>query len=90
MIIPERSLSSASPAHFSGIAPAMPIMAACAAAGLRSGSARDYCRRRAALGLTPAYRRNAARTAAAVELKYSGGSMKPHSLNLEPLATDRR
>ena len=39
---------------------------------------------------TATYRRNAARTAAAVELKYSGGSMKPHSLNAEPLATDRR
>jgi hypothetical protein len=36
------------------------------------------------------YRPNAARTAAAVELKYSGGSMKPHSLNLEPLARARR
>ena len=36
------------------------------------------------------YRRNAARTAAAVELKYSGGSMKPHSLNAEPLVRARR
>ena len=36
------------------------------------------------------YRRNAARTAAAVELKYSGGSMKPHSLNVEPLVRARR
>jgi hypothetical protein len=25
-----------------------------------------------------------------VELKYSGGSMKPHSLNLEPLVRARR
>src|SRR6202034_2005495 len=29
--------------------------------------------------------RNAARVAAAVELKYSGGSMKPHSRNVRPL-----
>ncbi len=39
---------------------------------------------------TIAYRRNAARVAAAVELKYWGGSMKPHSLNAEPLVTARR
>jgi hypothetical protein len=39
---------------------------------------------------TATYRRNAARAAAAVELKYSGGSMKPHSLNTEPLVTARR
>jgi hypothetical protein len=36
------------------------------------------------------YRRNAARTAAAVEPKYSGGSMKPHSWNAEPLVRARR
>ena len=36
------------------------------------------------------YRRNAARVAAAVELKYSGGSMKPHSLNVRPLVRARR
>ena len=41
-------------------------------------------------GRTTTYPRNAARTAAAVELKYSGGSMKPHSLNAEPLVTARR
>ena len=33
---------------------------------------------------TATYLRNAARVAAAVELKYSGGLMKPHSLNAEP------
>jgi len=37
-----------------------------------------------------AYRRNAARVAAAVELKYSGGWMKPHSQNLAPSVTARR
>jgi hypothetical protein len=37
-----------------------------------------------------AYRPNAARTAAAVELKYPGGSMKPHSLNTRPLVRARR
>lgn len=37
-----------------------------------------------------AYRRNAALTAAAVALKYPGGSMKPHSLNGEPALTARR
>ena len=36
------------------------------------------------------YRRNAARTASAVELKYPGGSMKPHSLKAEPLVRARR
>jgi hypothetical protein len=36
------------------------------------------------------YRRNAARVAAAVELKYSGGWMKPHSRNLTPSVTARR
>jgi hypothetical protein len=42
------------------------------------------------LAAPSAYRRNAARTAAAVELKYSGGSMKPHSLNAAPLVRARR
>ena len=36
------------------------------------------------------YRRNAARVAAAVDLKYSAGLMKPHSLNAEPLVRARR
>ena len=36
------------------------------------------------------YLRNAARVAAAVELKYPGGSMKPHSWNVEPLVRARR
>jgi hypothetical protein len=36
------------------------------------------------------YRRNAAWVAAAVELKYPGGSMKPRSLNAEPLVRARR
>jgi len=39
---------------------------------------------------TTTYRRNAARVAAAVELKYSAGLMKPHSLNAEPLVRARR
>ena len=39
---------------------------------------------------TTTYRRNAARVAAAVELKYSRGRMKPHSLNAEPLVMARR
>jgi hypothetical protein len=65
-----------------------------------SGSARHSVRIRStmssgtstgALTREPAaYRRNAVRTAAAVDLKYSGGSMKPHSLNAEPLVTARR
>ncbi len=36
------------------------------------------------------YRRNAARVAAAVSLKYSGGRMKPHSRNFTPSLTARR
>ena len=36
------------------------------------------------------YRRNAAWVAAAVELKYSGGWMKPHSRKLTPSVTARR
>ena len=65
-----------------------------------SGSARQSVRMRStmssgtstgALTRTPAsYRRNAAATAAAVALKYSGGSMKPHSLKAEPLVMARR
>jgi|HubBroStandDraft_5_1064220.scaffolds.fasta_scaffold11546_5 hypothetical protein len=39
---------------------------------------------------TTPYRPNAARVAAAVALKYPGGSMKPHSLNAEPLVRARR
>jgi hypothetical protein len=46
--------------------------------------------RRRSLAAPTTYRRNAARTAAAVELKYSGGSMKPHSLNGRPLVRARR
>jgi hypothetical protein len=45
---------------------------------------------RRSLAAPTTYRRKAARTAAAVELKYSGGSMKPHSLNAEPLVRARR
>jgi len=55
------------------------------------------CRRREPLSACPggyeclsAALRQAFRTAAAVELKYSGGSMKPHSLNVEPLVRARR
>ena len=65
-----------------------------------SGSARQRARTRSAMScgtssgaltrVPPAYRRNAARTAAAVELKYPGGSMKPHSLNATPPARARR
>jgi len=36
------------------------------------------------------YRRNAARVAAAVELKYSGGRTNPHSRNFTPSVTARR
>ena len=39
---------------------------------------------------TMTYRRNAARVAAAVSLKYSGGRMKPHSRNFTPSLTARR
>jgi hypothetical protein len=39
---------------------------------------------------TTTYRQNAARVAAAVELKYSDGSMKPHSLKFWPLVRARR
>src|SRR5580658_5852732 len=46
--------------------------------------------RRRSVAASATYRRNAARVAAAVELKYSGGSMKPHSLNAEPLVRARR
>ena len=45
---------------------------------------------RRCLAAPTAYRRNAARTAAAAELKYTGGSMKPHSLKAEPLVRARR
>ena len=44
---------------------------------------------RRSLAAPVAYRPNASRTAAAVELKYSGGSMKPHSLNAQPLVRAR-
>ena len=45
---------------------------------------------RRSLAAPTTYRRNAARVAAAVELKYSGGSMKPHSWNVRPLVRARR
>jgi len=51
----------------------------------REASDAPLANRRRSVAAPAAYRRNAARVAAAVELKYPGGSAKPRSWNARPL-----